>query len=68
MSLFEDVNQIAHETECLPSFVAKGISMACFYYARCLQLGLGVKKNADECKKYYSRVGGVADVLSLTFR
>ena len=56
VSLFEDVNQIAYETECVPSFVAKGIAMACFFYARCLQLGLGVKKNVEECKTYYSRV------------
>jgi hypothetical protein len=30
--------------------------MGCFYYARCLHEGHGVKKNEDEAKKYYSKV------------
>jgi hypothetical protein len=55
--MFDSVEQIAKETDCLPSFIAKGIAMASFYYARCLHLGLGIQKNETEAKKYYSRVG-----------
>ncbi|ELT91021.1 hypothetical protein CAPTEDRAFT_223760 [Capitella teleta] len=55
VAMFDDVDQIAKETDCLPCFISKGISMAAFYYARCLHLGLGVQKNEAEAKKYYSR-------------
>ena len=57
--MFEDPTQIALETDCLPSFVAKGIALACFYYGRCLHLGLGVKKDETEAKKYYSKVSAL---------
>ncbi|GCB63127.1 hypothetical protein scyTo_0004356 [Scyliorhinus torazame] len=50
---YDNVPQIAKETECMPSYIAKGIAMAAFYYARCLQLGLGTKQNQVEARKYY---------------
>ncbi|KAL4231349.1 LRP2 binding protein [Mactra antiquata] len=50
-----DVQLIAKETDCLPSYISKGIGMACFYYARCLHEGLGAKKDEKEASKYYSR-------------
>ncbi|KAK2572536.1 LRP2-binding protein [Acropora cervicornis] len=37
----EDVEGLANETECLPQYVAKGIALGCFVYARCLHHGLG---------------------------
>jgi len=55
VSQFEDVQQIASETDCLPGYVAKGIAIACFYYARCLSGGHGVKVNEEEAKKHYSK-------------
>ena len=56
VSMFENPNQIAEETDCLPAFVAKGIAIACFYYARCLHQGYGIKRDEAEAKKYYSKV------------
>ena len=56
VSQLDNPEQIAAETDCLPSFVAKGIAMACFYYARCLHLGLGIKKNEELAKQFYSKV------------
>lgn len=53
---FSDVERLAEETGCLPSYIAKGISMGCFYYARCLQEGHGVRRNEAEAKRYYSKV------------
>ncbi|XP_001368974.2 LRP2-binding protein [Monodelphis domestica] len=50
-----DVPTIAQITDCLPEYITKGIAMASFYYARCLQLGLGIPKNETEAKKYYSK-------------
>jgi len=55
VSQFSDVDQIAAETDCLPAYVAKGIAMACFYYARCLAGGHGVKIDEEEAKKHYSK-------------
>ncbi|XP_060578569.1 LRP2-binding protein-like isoform X2 [Ruditapes philippinarum] len=55
VSQLSDVGLISKETDCLPSFICKGIAMSCFYYARCLHAGHGVKKDENEAKKYYSR-------------
>lgn len=55
VSQLSDVDLIARETDCLPSYVCKGIALACFYCARCLHEGLGVKKDEAEVKRFYSR-------------
>ncbi|XP_060076597.1 LRP2-binding protein-like [Ylistrum balloti] len=55
VSQFSNIDQIAKETDCLPSYIRKGISTGCFYYARCLEEGHGVKKDKDEAKMYYSK-------------
>lgn len=47
---------IARATDCLPNYIVKGMAMSCFYYARCLQNGLGTNKDDAEAKKYYSKV------------
>ncbi|NWI11358.1 LR2BP protein, partial [Crypturellus soui] len=53
----ENVNiaVVAKMTDCLPTYVAKGAAMAAFYFARCLQLGLGIQQDEAAAKKYYSR-------------
>ena len=53
----EDVVGLANETDCLPQYVAKGIALGCFVYARCLHHGLGVQQNREQAKYWYSRVG-----------
>ncbi|OBS64716.1 hypothetical protein A6R68_06741, partial [Neotoma lepida] len=50
-----DIPMIAHITDCLPEFISKGMAMASFYYARCLQLGLGITKDEVAAKHYYSK-------------
>lgn len=47
---------LAKVTDCLPASVAKGVAMAAFYLARCLQLGRGVQQDPAAAKKYYSKV------------
>uniref|UniRef100_H3A6H1 LRP2-binding protein n=1 Tax=Latimeria chalumnae TaxID=7897 RepID=H3A6H1_LATCH len=49
----EDVTAVAKNTDCLLRYVAKGAAYGCFYYARCLQLGLGTEQDIKEAKKYY---------------
>ena len=56
VALLEDVQQIAAETDCQAGYIAKGISMACFYYGRCLHEGHGIQKDPTEAKKLYSKV------------
>ena len=51
-----NVDQISRETKCLKSYVSKGISLACYVQALCLDLGKGVDKSSHEAKKYYKRV------------
>ncbi|XP_074678835.1 LRP2-binding protein isoform X2 [Strix aluco] len=52
----DDIDTLAKMTDCLPTYVAKGVAMAAFYLARCLQLGLGVQQDQAAAKKYYSQV------------
>ncbi|XP_041371308.1 LRP2-binding protein-like [Gigantopelta aegis] len=51
----EDIDTMAEETECLPSYIAKGISIASFFYARCLAQGLGTMQDKEKSEIYYSR-------------
>ncbi|KAF1674272.1 LR2BP protein, partial [Pygoscelis papua] len=51
----DDIDVLAKITDCLPTYVAKGVAMAAFYLARCLQLGLGVQQDQAAAKKYYSK-------------
>ena len=51
-----DIPMIAQVTDCLPEFIIRGMAMASFYHARCLQLGLGVTKDEATAKHYYSKV------------
>ncbi|KAM6267342.1 LRP2-binding protein isoform 4-T6 [Spheniscus humboldti] len=51
----DDIDVLAKTTDCLPTYVAKGVAMAAFYLARCLQLGLGVQQDQAAAKKYYSK-------------
>jgi len=56
VSLFDNPADINRRTDCMEEYIKKGISMACFYYARCLDLGRGIQQDDDEAKKYYSQV------------
>ncbi|GFS10793.1 LRP2-binding protein-like [Elysia marginata] len=51
----EDVPTLAAETDCLPYYIAKGIAMACFIYARCLIFGHSLKPDKDLAEAYYSK-------------
>ncbi|XP_020658137.3 LRP2-binding protein isoform X1 [Pogona vitticeps] len=51
----DDVEKIAKETDCLPFYIARGLAMASFYLARCLQLGLGTQQDLAAAKRYYSK-------------
>ncbi|KAI4529688.1 hypothetical protein MG293_020366 [Ovis ammon polii] len=50
-----DIPMIAQVTDCLPEFIIRGMALASFYHARCLQLGLGVTKDEATAKCYYSK-------------
>ncbi|XP_006772736.1 PREDICTED: LRP2-binding protein [Myotis davidii] len=51
----QDIPTIAQVTDCLPEFISRGMAMASFYHARCLQLGLGTTKDEAAAKQYYSK-------------
>ena len=54
--MLEDTADISRRTGCMEEYIKKGIAMACFYYARCLNLGRGIQQDDDEAKIFYSRV------------
>ncbi|XP_034298802.1 LRP2-binding protein isoform X5 [Pantherophis guttatus] len=51
----DNVEKIAEETDCLPFYISRGLAMASFYLARCLQLGRGIQQDLPAAKKYYSK-------------
>lgn len=56
VAVLNDVQLLAQETDCLPGYIRKGISIACFFFARCLSEGLGIKQDKAHAKEFYSRV------------
>ncbi|KAK7137518.1 hypothetical protein R3I94_013235 [Phoxinus phoxinus] len=52
---YEDISAIARHTGCVEEFIRKGITIAMFYFARCLYLGRGVLQNRDRAKRYFSQ-------------
>ncbi|XP_064600109.1 LRP2-binding protein-like [Liolophura sinensis] len=50
-----DITTLASETDCIPNYISKGISLASFYYARCLAVGHGVTRDQDKAKLFYSK-------------
>nr|XP_047934357.1 LRP2-binding protein isoform X4 [Anser cygnoides]XP_047934359.1 LRP2-binding protein isoform X4 [Anser cygnoides] len=50
----DDIDMLAKMTDCLSTYMAKGVAMAAFYLARCLHLGRGVQQDQAAAKKYYS--------------
>ncbi len=67
MSSLEDVEKLSKETNCIKSFIAKGIGLASFIQARCLDLGRGVSKDSEMAKKFYSRVKFICYFSILNF-
>ncbi|XP_028391369.1 LRP2-binding protein-like [Dendronephthya gigantea] len=51
----EDVEKIAKATDCLILYVAKGIALGCFVYARCLYKGYGAEKSEEEAIHWFKR-------------
>nr|XP_025043229.1 LRP2-binding protein [Pelodiscus sinensis] len=51
----DNIAMLAKITDCLPVYIAKGVAMAAFYFARCLQFGLGIQQDQVAAKKNYSR-------------
>ncbi|XP_038611163.1 LRP2-binding protein isoform X3 [Tachyglossus aculeatus] len=52
---YSNIPRIAALTDCLPTYIAKGMAIAAFYHARCLHLGLGLNKDEVAARRYYSR-------------
>ena len=52
----ESLEDHAAKTGLLLEYINRGMSLGCFYYARCLQTGKGVQKNEEEAKKYFKKV------------
>ncbi|TSP25378.1 LRP2-binding protein [Bagarius yarrelli] len=55
VSEYEDISDIANSTACDPEYICRGITMAMFYFARCLQLGRGVPQDTEKAQHYYTK-------------
>uniref|UniRef100_A0A8C5LIG9 LRP2-binding protein n=1 Tax=Leptobrachium leishanense TaxID=445787 RepID=A0A8C5LIG9_9ANUR len=53
---YDNIDQQAKATDCFPLFATKGVAMATFYLARCLQLGLGIHQDTTAATQYFSKV------------
>ncbi|XP_053258466.1 LRP2-binding protein isoform X2 [Podarcis raffonei] len=51
----DDVEKLAKATDCIPFYIKRGLAMASFYLARCLQFGLGTQQDLAAAKNYYSK-------------
>jgi len=60
-----DAADVSRRTDCMEEYVKKGIALACFYYARCLSLGVGIQHDEDEAKRFFSRVSRYGRVTLL---
>ncbi|XP_039251248.2 LRP2-binding protein-like [Styela clava] len=50
---YNEIERISQETSCLPTYIIKGITLACIFLSRCLKLGNGIRKDEEEAKKYF---------------
>ncbi|KAK6298196.1 hypothetical protein J4Q44_G00312510 [Coregonus suidteri] len=55
ISNYDDIAAIARVTDCLPEYVTKGVAIALFYYARCLELGKGVPQSKEQAWQYFTK-------------
>ena len=65
-TLETSVETLAEQSGALQILVAKGIAIACFILARCLQLGQAVSKNAELAQTYFQRVSTTRRIILLT--
>ncbi len=56
VAMLNDIDLISKETNCVKSFISRGISLASFIQARCLDLGKGTRTDPEMAKKFYKRV------------
>ena len=56
LTIMEDLEEISEQTECMHHFVVQSVSRAAFLYARCLEKGLGIQKDQEKGREYYSMV------------
>nr|XP_033814716.1 LRP2-binding protein [Geotrypetes seraphini] len=52
---YDDIAMLAKKTDCIPMYIAKGVAIANFYLARCLQLGLGIQHSLTAARIYYAK-------------
>nr|XP_006630166.1 PREDICTED: LRP2-binding protein [Lepisosteus oculatus]XP_015201349.1 PREDICTED: LRP2-binding protein [Lepisosteus oculatus]XP_015201350.1 PREDICTED: LRP2-binding protein [Lepisosteus oculatus] len=52
---YDDIPAMSRLTDCLPEFIAKGMAVALFCYARCLQQGRGVQQDEAQAELYFSK-------------
>ncbi len=52
----DNIEELSRASCCLPQYIRKGIAMSTFILGRCLELGLGLKKDPRQAMIMYKKV------------
>lgn len=56
VSALDNIDELSRASCCLPQYIRKGIAISTFILGRCLELGLGLKKDPNQAVNLYKRV------------
>jgi TPR repeat protein len=56
VSALDNIDELSRTSCCLPQYIRKGIAMSTFILGRCLERGLGIKKDSEQAVLMYKKV------------
>ena len=56
MSALDNIEELSRVSCCLPEYIRKGIAISTFILGRCLERGLGLKKDPNQALVLYKKV------------
>ncbi|XP_063715399.1 LRP2-binding protein-like [Symsagittifera roscoffensis] len=54
LTVLDDLEGLSEQSGCLHHFILQAVCRASFIYGRCLERGVGVQRDTDTAKQYYS--------------
>ena len=56
VSALDNIEELSRASCCLPEYIRKGIAISTFILGRCLERGLGLKKDPSQALVLYKKV------------
>ena len=56
LTILEDTAHLSRETDCLETYIKKGIALGHFIYGRCIERGVIENTDKEEAKSWYAKV------------